>query len=114
MRQPILVPVPEQGKYRLEYTFFCAVDGKLVCIVPRKFIFDGATIPQIFQGLTYTPFHPHVMTAALVHDYLYTSKEVSRKEADKLFRDLLVLNCVDEGVADLMYNAVRMFGGSHY
>lgn len=52
--------------------------------------------------------------AALIHDYYYMSRAVSRKEADKIYRQVLIECGVNKVNAYLRYYGVRMLGGSHY
>jgi len=76
--------------------------------VPRGFLFDGASVPV---GLRW--IFPHggaKMAAALVHDYCYRTACVSRKEADKLFHDLMLENGVSKWRAKAMYAGVRSCG----
>lgn len=108
--QPSLSPVPHRDEYCLDedYTYKFR-DIKIV--VPGYFCFDGASIPAWAQPLTYTPFHPMVMAAALVHDWLYCSHQVPRETADDIFLEILLRNGADQGKAELMYKAVRVGGG---
>ena len=115
--QITLSPVPEADKYELLEPFvysYSSSDGDKKITVPAGFLYDGASIPSIAQPLTYTPFLPKVMLAALVHDYLYTTGEVRRIEADSIFFQLLIDSGVPRLTAELMYTGVRIGGGGHY
>lgn len=85
--------------------------GHHVITVPRGFVTDGATIPFFAWSHIGHPLAPKFVKAAILHDYLYESKVVSRKEADRLFRMILK----EEGVGMLkrwtMWSAVRLCGG---
>jgi hypothetical protein len=81
-------------------------------IVPRYFIFDGASIPRIAWSLIYSPFHPDVVAAALIHDYDYFVHPVGKKLADKRFLEYLIVNGANTRKSHEMYWAVRLFGGS--
>lgn len=109
MKLPDLRPIPHKDAYRLikAYEYDCWV-------VPVGFEYDGASILRIGWGITYTPFHPKVMVAALLHDYFYGHEIMSRKEADDIFKDILLKCGADPERVELMYHAVRMFGGSHF
>lgn len=50
---------------------------------------------------------------AVIHDYLYSCTDVDRKLADQVLREALESVGVDEALAQSMYAAVRLFGGSH-
>jgi len=110
MNQPILKPIPQQNKYELveDYRAYCEDH---TFYLPKGFIFNGASIPVYARAITYPPFHPDVMAAAIVHDYLYQHKPVNRKLADMIFYNRLITNGVNKFKAKMMYRALRMFGG---
>lgn len=115
--QPKLKPVPWKDRYGLigEYSFTCNVDGKdVTTVVPKDFLYDGASIPAIGWVATFTPFHPRVMAPALVHDYRYAHRLGDRKGADSIFHHMLIENGVDKATAEIMFQAVRIGGGSHW
>lgn len=69
-------------------------------IVPQSFQFDGASIPdwaafiaRLLTGFPYRKGDPRLITAALVHDWLYTNHQMKRRMADDLFFYML---CQDE------------------
>ena len=105
-------PVPEHNKYKLLKSVI--VEGVKI---PKDFEWDGASIPRIFWEEIGSPFSPKFMVPSLVHDYLYsvgTSSGLNRRQADKLFKKLLLANGVDESLAETMYTGVRVGGGRHY
>lgn len=51
--------------------------------------------------------------AAVVHDYLYCCANVTRKTADEVLKEALTSTCVDSLLVSAMYDAVKLFGGSH-
>jgi hypothetical protein len=51
---------------------------------------------------------------AVIHDYLYSKENISRKLADQVFLEAMnVTKDVNKARRYLRYWAVRMFGGSH-
>ncbi len=111
--QPQLEPVPASGLYLLTETWVVRTDfGRIA--VPSGFCFDGASIPWIAEPITFSPFHPKVMQAAMVHDLLYASGAFSRRDADRLFWAMLRANGVRPITAWLMFAAVRLFAAGHY
>ena len=85
--------------------------------VPADFLFDGASIPRILWEEIGSPFQPRFMAPALVHDWIYRAEDhcgFSRKEADKLFKKLLLANGVDEDLAKSMYAGVRIGGADSW
>jgi hypothetical protein len=85
--------------------------------VPAGFVFDGASIPRFFWRIAGHPMLPRYIAAAVVHDYLYgllgpydNGYEMTRKEADLLFYDMLRTDGVSWLKANEMYYAVRAGG----
>ena len=113
MKQPRLKPVPRKELYLLLEDYFI-ISRQHEILVPALFRYDGASIPPFAWHATYTPFHPHVMAPALVHDWLYVNHQIRREEADLVFMDLLVRNGVNEKMAWVMYQAVDFGGGEHW
>ncbi len=102
-----------KGKYKLAYKYSITVLGN-IRVIPAGFIFDGASIPRtMWTMLGVTPFHPNIIIPALVHDHLYSEKDLSREDADKIFKHLLE-QCGFTTRATLMHTAVRWFGGGHW
>lgn len=55
-----------------EYYICFDLDGaKIEILIPRGFIFDGASIPRFFWRIVGHPFHPKRLIAALIHDALF-------------------------------------------
>lgn len=82
--------------------------GSIKYNVPCGFIFDFASIPRILK-----PFFSDRTVygyAAMVHDWLYKSGVVSRKEADKLLFIILKEDHTWMINRELIYGAVRLFG----
>ena len=77
-------------------------------IVPRGFITDLASIPAMLRGpLNVNGSHRR---AAVLHDYLYCTRPVSREEADDLFLEAMEAIGVGRVTRTLMWTAVRAFG----
>ena len=110
MKQPKVEPVPELGLYRNTEDYILFIFGIFIRI-PAGFVFDGASIPFFAWVLTYTPHHPIVMLAAMVHDYLYLTHRTSREQADMIFKSLLLQNFCPVGKAQAMHTGVRVGGG---
>jgi len=79
-------------------------------IVPKGFLYNGANIPALCWTLLFLhPWHPKVIRAALLHDYLYSKglKEI----ADKAFKSMLKQDGCNQYQYMCCYVAVRLFGG---
>lgn len=128
LRPPITAPfgVFNGKSYKIllaDFYWYDPVFGWIV--VPKGFVFDGASIPRIAWSVTgVTPFSNEIICAAVVHDYLYTNfkflavdgevEKVTRKEADQVFLRIMKyqghLGMVKRNV---FYRSVRMCGGFH-
>ena len=86
--------------------------GDSVIRVPDGFITDFASVPRI--PLAFWLFGNVGHRAAVVHDYLYVTAQVSRKQADEILRELLREEGAGSIRANLMYLGVRIGGSSHY
>lgn len=99
--------------------FFYEVDGpgsgeKIV--VPRGFEFDGATVP-VPLTLLVPQTHSAYLAAAALHDFLYSRhgpRHLSRKRADRIFRDAMIVCGLNWLWAGLMWRAVRAGGWANW
>ena len=77
-------------------------------IVPSRFKTDFASVPRIFWRIV--PPWGAYSPAAVIHDYLYATGEVSKKEADLIFLELMKRLHVKKWKRNIMYWAVRVGG----
>ena len=107
------VPIPDSPKtgaiYSLASDFVFKAIGRIF-VLPAGFEFDGASIPPILWPVIGSPFDPAYMEAALLHDWLYSTHIVTRREADVAFREQLVAHGVTDFRADMMFRGVRLAG----
>lgn len=82
--------------------------------VPKGFVSDGASIPQMFWGLIAPCIDGRTVRAAIIHDWLYSTAILSRKQADQIFLQFLLADGFTTWKAYTCYYAVRIFGSSHY
>jgi len=87
--------------------------GKFI-VVPIGFMTDFASIPFFFRWWQTGSVGPQ-RTAAYFHDFLYSSQDqISRKEADGIFRDVMKEISTDslrnKIRRNLMYSALRAGG----
>lgn len=95
----------------LALTYQSDVAGKTFT-APAGFHTDFCSVPRV--PLAYDLLGNRARQAGTVHDYLYTTHEVSRKMADEVLREMLLLEGVGHVEAMAFYLAVRMFGGAHW
>ncbi|MDK2124489.1 DUF1353 domain-containing protein [Parachitinimonas caeni] len=112
--QPHLSPMPTKEHYLLIADYTITAYGQTIT-VPRFFHYDGASVPAIAWQATYEPFHPDVMAAALVHDWLYyvhhaNQTPIDRDLADNILETLFRQNGVSYVKLQMMMAAVRMAG----
>lgn len=74
------------------------------------------TVPPGFitDFVSFEPLKDIGQRPAVVHDYLYTTGVVSRRTADEVLLEALESVGVDDALALAMFNAVRLFGASHF
>ena len=80
--------------------------------VPAGFQTDMASVPRL--PIVFLLFGNTSDEAAVVHDYLYSTKLVAREVADAVLREASLTTGVPRWRAQAMWAGVRMFGASHY
>lgn len=84
-----------------------------VITVPRGFVTDFASVPRIIP-IAYALCGGTSNEAAVVHDFLYTAHPVPRATADAVLREASAATHVPAWRRNLMWLAVRLFGGTHW
>lgn len=92
------------------FIFYDEVEGPIE--IPARFTTNGLTLPRI--PLILALFDNYGFPAAVVHDYLYDSSGIGRKDADNVFYRALRASGVARWRAGLMYAGVRIFGRFYY
>lgn len=111
MEQPIVRFLANGRRARLMARYRVLVADRLI-EVPRGFVTDFASIPRFFQRLL-PKLDAHI-GASVVHDWLYRSGIVTRKDADDIFLSLMRRAGVGWLKRQAMYRAVRCFGWIGY
>ena len=83
-------------------------DGQGKIVVPRGFVTDLASIPAAARSIL--DVNGPSRAPAVLHDWLYCSRLVSRKLADDLFRAALRSRGVGAVERNIFWSAVRSFG----
>lgn len=87
--------------------------------VPKNFISDGASCPQILWSLC-SPMSGLQAEAALLHDFLYSKDSdvlgllINRKIVDKMFLDAMIADGTNKVRAKTIYYGVRIGGSKSY
>lgn len=97
------------------------VDSNKFVTVPVDYVTDFASIPRILWSIL--PPWGRYGKAAVIHDYLYSvhcytevvgtdvkTVDISRKDADNIFREAMQVLKVNSIVSYGMWKAVRWFG----
>lgn len=94
-----------------EFRFF-SKHGLIV--VPKGTVTDGASIPRVFWSIL-SPFGEY-FKAALPHDHLYSpdNKTFTRKQADEILLEGMIVLGVNPVKRFAIYRAVRWFGWRNY
>lgn len=90
---------------------YVSLSGKSIT-VPRSFITDLASIPQLAQALF--PIDDASRMPAVLHDWLYCSKALPRDQADAIFHEALLRAGVNRVKARAMWSAVRAGGWAYF
>lgn len=89
------------------------IDDKIL-LVPEGFKTDLASIPRIFWSFV-APYNSRLIAPAIIHDWLYSEySDITRKDADNVFYELLVKNGLSSIFSSLAYYCVRIFGAPHF
>ena len=89
-----------------------------IYMIPKGFVWDGATIPRTLWTITGIDPFGWVNAASLIHDYIYIAEGkmpdgayISRKEADELFvKMLLELKLINTNFVGLYKQILRIAG----
>lgn len=99
-------------KFTLFQEFKYVGNDGVVYRVPKGFITDFASIPK-YLHIFFSPIGLYGK-AAVLHDYLYSSKVVTKEKADRLFREAMFVLKVPRWKMETFYIAVKYFGGKEY
>jgi hypothetical protein len=79
-----------------------------VFVVPDGFVTDFASVPRLPLAFLLTGDSAH--EAAVIHDRLYSTAEVTREVADAVFKEAAVASGEPSWKASLMYAGIRLGG----
>lgn len=100
----------ENGKWRINAPLiFASIEQGKTFTVPAGFVSDFASVPRVPFAFWLTGDTAH--EAAVVHDWLYVSKIVDKKTADKVFLEAMKETGVAWWRRSVMWAAVALFGG---
>lgn len=113
-QQPIapvaLIPFGDGADSVLSKTLTYQIgQSRFTVSVPAGFVTDFASTPRAIWAIV--PPTGRYQLAAVVHDFLYWDQGCTRQQADELFRVAMAESQVKPHERDLMWEAVRRFGG---
>lgn len=86
------------------------IESNEIVEVPAWYVFDGASVPMVF-GWLIQRVEPRSISAACVHDYLYTDgRRYTRWKTDCIFYESLIVSWVGRVKATLMRLWVFLWG----
>jgi len=113
--EPLLVKDLNDGFFEVtrDFRYYVGEENSVEYIdVPKGFITDFYSVPQIFQFLI--PKAGTGNQAAVLHDYLYTNHLYTRKRSDDIFLEAMSVLRVAKIKRFIIYSAVRIFGKFAY
>jgi len=111
-KEPCLYPYKGYDFILCE-SFIFSID-KTYYSIPGGFKTDLASVPRILWSI-YSPSRTETIPAAVIHDFLYSGVlDITRKEADSILFDALILKGTPQITAFKYWAAVRLFGSSHF
>ncbi len=84
--------------------------GKAIIKVPIGFETNFASIPKLFRPVIGQPTNKGFGKASVIHDYLYTTHQYSRKKSDQIFLEAMQISGVPKFKRGTMYYTLRFFG----
>lgn len=78
-------------------------------VVPEGYIFNGSSVPRVFWWL-YPPSYAPAWKASCIHDYCYSHyyPYISKRDADKLLKNIMNENGASKFSQWLFYTGVRL------
>lgn len=111
--RPVTSPSADGEGYVLMAPYYAPILPGFDLLIATGFFFDGCSIPRLgWTLLGLHPMHPRVQASALIHDALYASEMLARREADDVFLWCLRQDGLDTLRARLMWRGVRLGGGA--
>ncbi len=109
---PLVVsPMPDGRSWQLQKSFTYHIGTKFsrdYTRVPKGFKTDFASVPWVLWS--WLPSWGKYGKGAVIHDYIYQTHCRTRKEADAIFYEAMLVGGTKVWKAKLMFWGVRIFG----
>ena len=83
-------------------------------VVEEGYRSEGYSAPRFLWSLLSPAIDERTLIPAICHDWLYDHQVMTRRQADRVFLDMLVENGFPRWKAWLSYAGVRLFGWIHW
>lgn len=83
-------------------------------VIEKGYESNGMSVPRCLWSVISPQYSPRTLFPSIVHDWLYGHYVMPRDEADKWYREALLERGYPVWKTTLVYDAVRMFGRSHW
>lgn len=83
-----------------------------VVVVREGFVTDLASIPRV--PIFYVLLNDAICEESVIHDFFYSTGEVTRKEADAVLLEAMEAMGAPAWKRKSIYDGVRLFGEPHY
>ena len=88
--------------------------GDCLYLIEQGYASNGMSVPKFLWSIISPQYNPQTLLPSIVHDWLYGHGVMTRIEADRWYRDALMESGYSHAKAQLVYDALRMFGKSHW
>ena len=88
--------------------------GSTCYIIESGYRSNGMSVPRCLWSIISPQYSPITLFPSICHDWLYDNHVVPRAVADKWYQQALIENGYPEWKSKLVYDAVRIFGKSHW
>lgn len=111
MKSELIIRIDKDAQSGDVYTLVRAF-SRCGVTVPAGFRSDGASVPRFFWRAVFPPGDVHALSGAFLHDFVYRTHPAgwTRKEADRVFFEILTADGVPWRRACLAWLGVRLFG----
>ena len=107
----IVTPMPDGRRWKLwkEFSYHIGTEySKDFIHVPAGFVTDFTSVPWFLWQ--FLPSWGKYGKAAVVHDYCYQTHCRTRREADNIFYEAMLVGGTKQWKARIMWAGVRIFG----
>ena len=102
--------LPDGIHARVQRELIYTARSGAILTVPVGFVTDGASIPVELWSTVGSPFTGKYRRAAILHDFMYTTINLNKTDADNIFLEAMLLDGTNELQAHTIWEGVHLFG----